>query len=231
MSDAIDPFLSLEAAFKHAVGAEPDAMLTDVQLDDLLIVTRFCIKNELVPGGGRFDMSLFGYGDVEPDFVSATEQKRYWIDLEKLGASTAIPRADLIADWEKEWAGRQDAHDAGWKTAVACLELHDSDGQPYRLRLYSEMAILGLFMGLSPWADEFCKATLPAMRRAAVNSGLARMFDTVVEIADGSVVATGKTLEEVILADGPLPSAEGARHLAQAGPLATFNTEDGDRTA
>ncbi|MGW6584429.1 hypothetical protein [Streptomyces globisporus] len=67
---------------------------------------------------------------------------------------------------------------------------------------------LGLLLALDgPWGKEISHNLTPAFRRAAANSGLTGLIPG---------------LDATIHSDGPLPSAEVARHQASAGPLAAF---------
>ncbi|MEU9285994.1 hypothetical protein AB0D57_15020 [Streptomyces sp. NPDC048275] len=70
-----------------------------------------------------------------------------------------------------------------------------------------------------PWGKELMANAMPAFRRAAVESGIADQINVVRLADDGTAHATGETMTDAILADGPLPSAEVVREQIRRGPL------------
>jgi hypothetical protein len=186
-------------------------LLTPANLRTCWGVARFCGTYGVQPATPDDAVSLFGYGVAQPVFIPDpdVERSEWWVNLDDLPAATGIPREKLLHAWYQEREEACLTHEAGWKTQADQLVIADEDGT-YAVRLWSSIGVMGLFMGLSPWSEEFSTTMEPTLRRAALASGI--------------------TDVDSLLADGPLPSARESRRQIEAGPAAVIDDlRGGDR--
>lgn len=95
---------------------------------------------------------------------------------------------------------------------------HRADGGHHQVPVCNwQMALMLALDG--PWGKELMANAEPAFRRIMVETGLGDNFQAVRLGEDGTAHVTGESLTDVILADGPLPSAEVAREQIRRGPL------------
>lgn len=153
----------------------------------------FCERHHVVPVDWH-DVDLFGFGTARA--FALDERNRYlWFPLHELIGPTGADHAELLELWREE-------HD-------------DPDGWTVGLLGDLEVVNFGfaitVFGSASPWAEEFWRNTKPLFRAAMVHSGLGDQLS-------GPVGHEG-TFTDWIRSDGPMPSAEVARHQAMRGPL------------
>lgn len=216
------------AEFKAEVRAA--SWMTPAHRRNCWSIARFCGTHHVMPTPPGMAVSLWGFGEIIPIYAPADDRGEWWAHIDSLSEPTGIPRDVLYREWHRE---REDAclnHEAGCKTEADQLVTVLDDGRKITDRLWSAFGVMGLFMGLSPWRKEFFNNLRPAFRRAAVLSGIADEIPIARIDEQGNAMVTGETYTDVILADGPLPSSEVARHQAMAGPLAALD-EDGDDCA
>ncbi|WP_326597770.1 hypothetical protein [Streptomyces sp. NBC_01803] len=104
--------------------------------------------------------------------------------------------------------------------------VHMPDGRTYPVPVCNwQMALLLALEG--PWGNELMDNIQPALRRSVIASGLGDRFKVARLAGDGTATYTGETLTDVILADGPLPSAEVAKHQIAQGPFGALRRGDG----
>src|SRR6185369_17671566 len=97
------------------------------------------------------------------------------------------------------------------------------DGETYYLELVKTSFAMRIFMGISPWSNEFTRAMLPVFRRAMVDSGLGDALGPVIRIhEDGTAEQTNMTFTEFMSGGEPLPTEEDARRQAFGGPAVSL---------
>lgn len=105
---------------------------------------------------------------------------------------------------------------------------HRADGGSHQVPVCNwQMALMLALDG--PWGKELMVNSEAAFRRIMVETGLGDSFPAVRVDEDGTAHETGETLTDVILADGPLPSAEVAREQIRRGPLGTLDMDGGQQ--
>lgn len=167
----------------------------------------------------RQTVTFMGLGKLRPVLADPRDgEGDFYFVHEVLDITGATPdqwhqiRDDEIAEAAEEADGRT------WPARVDEYTNHCADGSSHQVPVCNwQMALMLALEG--PWGKELMANAQPAFRRIMVETGLGDTFQTVRIGEDGVARETGESLTDVILAEGPLPSAEVAREQIRRGPF------------
>ncbi|BBA99242.1 hypothetical protein RVR_5781 [Actinacidiphila reveromycinica] len=104
--------------------------------------------------------------------------------------------------------------------------VYSGDGTSHQVPVCNWQVAMDIALS-GPWGDELMENILPSLRLAAIESGLAEKFETVL-LGDDGTVQPGGTLADLIRANGPLPSREVARQQVADGLAGAFHRGNGE---
>ncbi|MFF7949393.1 hypothetical protein [Streptomyces griseorubiginosus] len=177
--------------------------------------------NRLVPGAGRATMFM-GLGELRPVLIDPTDGDGDWFFVHEV--------LELTGATPEQWHQLRDeeiaeaAEEPPVPPRVDEYTQYRADGGSHQVPVCNwQMALMLALEG--PWGKELMTNAMPALRRAMVETGLGDQFDAVRVDENGVAHYTGETLTDVVMADGPLPSAEVAREHIRRGPLGALDLD------
>lgn len=168
-------------------------------------------------------MTFMGLGELRPALADPADGDGDWFFVhEVLEITGATPEQwHRLRDEELAEAGAEPAV----TPRVDEFTNHRADGSAHQVPVCNwQMALMLALDG--PWGKELMANAEPAFRRIVVETGLGDSFQAVRIGEDGRAQVTGESLTDVILAEGPLPSAEVAREQIRRGPLGSLQNGD-----
>lgn len=176
---------------------------------------QFCEAHNVTPNDTAKTFNLWGFGEVTPEFVGATQ---WWATLADLTKPTGLTFDELCVIWHHmhaaDWAAieqqvleGEDADQAPDAADSYTFE-RQPDGSPLMVMpMLSTLGTVRVFLTASPWRDEFLAATGPAWGHLFTADGV-------------TDVEGGQTLADLTR---DLPSREVAAHQAFQGPFADLD--------
>lgn len=167
---------------------------------------------------------FMGLGDLSSVLADPGDGRPDWFFVHEVLAITGATPKLWFSVRDEEIA--EAAEEPPVSPRVDEYTVHNADGTTHQVPVCNWQMAMDLALR-GPWGEEVMANALPAMRLAAIETGLAEQFPVVRVDEDGSVIETGETLADVIRADDPLPSREVARQQIANGPLGAFNLAQG----
>ncbi|GHJ01584.1 hypothetical protein TPA0906_34490 [Streptomyces olivaceus] len=181
--------------------------------------------NRHIPGPDQSTMFM-GLGELRPALIDPVDGDGDWFFVHEV--------LDLTGATPEQWHRLHDeeiaeaAEEPPVLPRVDEYTQHSADGGSHQVPVCNwQMAMMLALDG--PWGEELMTNAMPALRRALVETGLGDELEAVRLDEDGTVHQTGETLTDVILADGPLPSAEVVREQIRRGPLGALDMDRGQQ--
>lgn len=171
----------------------------------------------------RQPVSFMGLGNLRPVLADPRVGDGDWYFVHEALEITGATAEQWHQLKDEEIAEAEAGEDGRtWPARVDEYTNHCADGSRHQVPVCNWQMVLMLALD-GPWGDELMSNAQPALRRIMVETGLGDEFQAVRIGEDGTAQVTGESLTDVILAEGPLTSAEVAREQIRRGPLGALD--------